>query len=110
MPTYFKPLRRKIGVVTLALACVFAGAWIRSRDNIDAASIDNSQCSFIWIAGGGEFLLLPGRYHVQKVAISDLVAQKAIVSLWINSQGTGRFIDIKSWPGSGLAVYPSNQS
>lgn len=30
MPTYFKPLRRKIGVVTLALACVFMAGWVRS--------------------------------------------------------------------------------
>lgn len=29
MPTYFKPLRRKVGVFTLALACLFAAVWIR---------------------------------------------------------------------------------
>lgn len=28
--TYFKPLRRKLGVVTLLLACAFAAIWIRS--------------------------------------------------------------------------------
>ena len=27
---YFKPLRRKIGVLTLALSCVFAAGWVRS--------------------------------------------------------------------------------
>lgn len=27
MPTYFKPWRRKIGVVTLGLACLFLFAW-----------------------------------------------------------------------------------
>lgn len=31
MGEYFKPWRRKIGVVTLAMACVFMGAWIRSQ-------------------------------------------------------------------------------
>src|SRR4051812_37506464 len=30
MPTYFKPLRRKLGVVTLVTACVFAAGWVRS--------------------------------------------------------------------------------
>lgn len=30
MGSYFKPLRRKIGVLTLGLACVFAGCWVRS--------------------------------------------------------------------------------
>lgn len=28
--TYFNPLRRKIGVVTLAVACVFTVGWVRS--------------------------------------------------------------------------------
>lgn len=32
MFTYFKPLRRKIGVVTLLLACVFAAGWITSLE------------------------------------------------------------------------------
>ena len=27
---YFKPLRRKIGVCTLVIACVFAAGWVRS--------------------------------------------------------------------------------
>jgi hypothetical protein len=30
MWSYFKPLRRKIGVATLVLACVFATGWVRS--------------------------------------------------------------------------------
>jgi hypothetical protein len=35
MGIYFKPLRRKIGVVTLMLACLFAAGWVRSRSIID---------------------------------------------------------------------------
>ena len=38
MPTYFKPLRRKIGVVTLMVACVFAGEWVRSPWDVDLIS------------------------------------------------------------------------
>jgi hypothetical protein len=30
MGDYFKPWRRTIGVLTLLMACVFAGAWVRS--------------------------------------------------------------------------------
>ena len=30
MTAYFKPLRRKIGVLTLVIACVFAAGWVRS--------------------------------------------------------------------------------
>ena len=36
MGTYFKPLRRKIGVITLFVACVFAVGWMRSPRIIDS--------------------------------------------------------------------------
>lgn len=35
MPVYFKPLRRKIGVTTLGLACVFLVGWVRSFTSTD---------------------------------------------------------------------------
>jgi hypothetical protein len=31
MGDYFKPMRRKIGILTLVMACVFAGVWVRSE-------------------------------------------------------------------------------
>lgn len=30
MSSYLKPLRRKMGVLTLVIACAFAGVWVRS--------------------------------------------------------------------------------
>ena len=35
MPEYFKPWRRKIGCVTLAMACVFAAGWVKSEWKYD---------------------------------------------------------------------------
>src|SRR5689334_11887992 len=35
MGEYFKPFRRKIGVITLVMACVFSAGWIRSRNTSD---------------------------------------------------------------------------
>lgn len=32
---YFKPLRRKIGVIALVMACVFAMGWVRSISVLD---------------------------------------------------------------------------
>jgi hypothetical protein len=43
MGRYFKPLRRKIGVITLVMACTFAAGWIRSLSLVDYAGWD---CSF----------------------------------------------------------------
>lgn len=42
MGSYFKPLRRKFGVVTLLLACVFAAGWVRSSKSHDQISFPPS--------------------------------------------------------------------
>jgi hypothetical protein len=39
MPNYFKPMRRKIGVLTLLMVCVLSVGWIRSFANYDFFSI-----------------------------------------------------------------------
>ncbi len=41
MPNYFKPWRRKIGVVTLVIACAFAAGWVRSDIYADNAYISD---------------------------------------------------------------------
>jgi hypothetical protein len=41
MGDYFKPWRRKIGVVTLVVACVFMAGWIRSFNFADAIQLDS---------------------------------------------------------------------
>lgn len=35
MGSYFKPLRRKVGVVALVSACMFMGMWVRSLQRYD---------------------------------------------------------------------------
>jgi hypothetical protein len=39
MGEYFKPWRRKIGILTLLLACVFAAGWVRSSGYEDEFQI-----------------------------------------------------------------------
>lgn len=39
MNGYFRSLRRKLGVVTLVMACVFAVEWVRSRTHLDSLTI-----------------------------------------------------------------------
>ena len=39
MGTYFHGWRRKLGVVTLGLACVFAAGWVRSHTTADSISL-----------------------------------------------------------------------
>src|SRR6266700_4979357 len=41
MGDYFKPWRRKLGVVTLLLACVFVAGWVRSLSTFDSIAFAN---------------------------------------------------------------------
>jgi hypothetical protein len=51
--SYFKPLRRKIGVVTLVMACVFAAGWVRSQGHFDVVCIRwRAECCSIESIGG----------------------------------------------------------
>ena len=43
---YLKPWRRKIGVVTLVMACVFAGGWVRSLDVVDTVTVTVNESTF----------------------------------------------------------------
>ena len=43
MNGFFKPLRRKFGVVTLLVACVFMASWVRSALYEDVAKIRRSE-------------------------------------------------------------------
>jgi len=46
MGGYFKPWRRKLGVVTLVMACVFAVGWVRSFRICDNIGISNGDRSY----------------------------------------------------------------
>jgi len=43
MGDFFKPWRRKIGVVTLVLACLFMAGWVRSHFYVDLVRIESHQ-------------------------------------------------------------------
>ena len=55
MGDFFKPWRRKIGVVTLVFACLVAGGWVRSLTVREVISIplQDSEEIFFW------FLVVP---------------------------------------------------
>ncbi len=46
MGDFFKPRRRKVGVVTLLMACVSMAAWVRSLSTYDSAMISNGDRSY----------------------------------------------------------------
>jgi hypothetical protein len=50
---FFKPLRRKLGVVTLVMACVFAAAWVRSLTELDIVVRLNANNTHLMMSVGG---------------------------------------------------------
>ena len=53
MSEFFKPWRRKLGVVTLAVACVFAGGWVRSLGVSDRRSHRIGNTTYFIISSHG---------------------------------------------------------
>jgi hypothetical protein len=55
MGRYFKSWRRKIGVMTLVIACVLAVGWLRSTRNFDLIIVPGKTANYFFISGGQEF-------------------------------------------------------
>lgn len=65
MGDYFKPLRRKIGVVTLAMACLFAAGWVRSRFIVDQITFTrNVNCQEVFQSVNSCLVWFPHRENV----------------------------------------------
>jgi hypothetical protein len=74
MGDYFKPLRRKMGVVTLVIACVFAAGWVRGAlvmDDIGFGS-DYLGCHEVELRHG---VILWGRYKPVGNVVLNIVNQ-----------------------------------
>ena len=55
MGSDFKPWQRKLGVLTLVVACVFAIGWVRSLTIDDAVSVGGPDAYHVWISKSGTF-------------------------------------------------------
>jgi hypothetical protein len=53
MGDFFKGWRRKIGLLTLVMACVFAAGWVRSLSIHDGVSIPMDSCMYSLWSGRG---------------------------------------------------------
>ena len=57
MAEFFKPWRRKIGVLTLVVALAFACGWMRSQSRADIFELQQRTFSLVFISGDNKFLL-----------------------------------------------------
>jgi len=71
MGEFFKPWRRKIGVVTLVLACVFMGGWVRSYSFTDQLIPPGQTSTFhVWVSLRGRFAWMKVQGQAARVAPS----------------------------------------
>ena len=67
MGEFLKPLRRKIGVAIMVIACVFMCGWFRSFTISEVVSVPVSPASMLSVGSvGNHFLLLMSQYHVRE--------------------------------------------
>lgn len=65
MGEFFKPQRRKVGVVTLVMACVFSAGWVRSQNWIDVLCPQSSS-DLKAVSGCHGFGFMYGRFFMEQ--------------------------------------------
>ena len=108
MGDFFKPWRRKIGVLTLLMACVFIGLLIRSRNSVDLVTLYSTKSNYVFVSGGERCLFVNGDGFVQQMESNT--AQRAVGITIIPQKHflTGKIeMEWHWWPASSVEVYPS---
>lgn len=84
MPSYFKPWRRKLGVLTLAMACVFAAGWVRSHAVSDRISIQIDDLGYCFFASSQGYVSWrrtyggPHDFPVKRIAWQTFADHKGV--------------------------------
>lgn len=78
MREFFRPLRRKIGVLTLVVACLLTSAWVRSLKTIDSFSTVRGWNGYKWESVDG------------RVELRVIDLKKISISRGFESQPLGR--------------------
>src|SRR5262245_34240100 len=96
--SYFKPLRRKIGAMTLAMACVFAAGWVRNIVCFDVAWIPiGNNVSGVIFSGNQKLVYFVERYpsnsglqnKFEWTAVSNSQKKRSLLH-YINGNDEGR--------------------
>lgn len=74
MRDYFKPWQRKIGVVTLLVACVFAAGWVKSINDQDRLTINSPRSFFYFGSNSGRIYGQYRGYAQQNLSRNSMFA------------------------------------
>lgn len=110
MTTYFKPLRRKVGVVTLVVACLVSMGWVRSSGGLDIVYINGKTSNLVivsggqklWVANGGSFNVLYTNAHPSQFVLDwvphELLPSRSLVDFYRHPASTVRIHDSQERP------------
>jgi len=68
MGAFFKCWRRKLGVATLVMACVFTAAWVRSIGRMELIHVCRGRSLFIIVSRNGTFCIDRKSYRTHAIA------------------------------------------
>lgn len=86
MNGYFRPLRRRLGVFTLAMACVLAVVWLLGRDRVDFVTLNFLGHRWNVVTGCGSVQIVSGWLSSQSVEYIGLNPPEAITQTLVISQ------------------------
>lgn len=108
MREFYRSWKRKAGCVTLVVALVSTGVWVRSRTTVDVIVIWGKTANCDIISGAEGFLIVAGQRPIGQIHCS--VAKRS-VEITILSQ---KFVSTRGSPvkwdafqASSLVIYPS---
>ena len=101
MGDFFKPWRRKIGVVTLVMACVMMGGWVRSFGRMELIHICPGRSLFIIGSRNGSLCVMRSVYQTHEVAISKSItifnSSLKRIGVGCSSEKSSNETNIKYW-------------
>lgn len=63
MRQFFQGWKRKVGVVTLVIACMFVAAWVRSSHKVELVLFNKAWPHYALLSGCGQFRILKIGHH-----------------------------------------------
>lgn len=104
--SYFKPIRRKLGVIVLMMACLFTTAWIRSLSTIDEACLFTSQRQhafgsalgyFCWLSMDRRGTTNPKNYWMSQSVEGSGLTRESIIDQFQESLITLKLLHPQQW-------------
>ena len=114
MGDFFKPWRRKIGVVTLVMACVMMGGWVRSFGRMELIHICPGRSLFIIGSRNGSLCVMRSVYQTHEVAISKSItifnSSLKRIGVGCSSEKSSNETNIRYWTNARIVPDTVSQS